>query len=609
MSTPYIVSARKYRPSTFRSVVGQPSLTMTLKNAIESDRLAQAYLFCGPRGVGKTSCARIFAKTINCEHPTADGEACNECESCRAFNEGRSINIVELDAASNNGVDNIRTLNEQVRVPPQSGRYRVFIIDEVHMLSVGAFNAFLKTLEEPPKYVIFILATTEKHKVLPTILSRCQIYDFNRIGVNDIAEHLAYVAESEGVEAEPSALGVIARKADGAMRDALSIFDQVSASCRGHITYQGTIDNLNVLDYEFYFRLTEAFLSGDVPGALLIYKEVRDKGFDSLSFVNGLGTHVRELMVAASEATLPLLEVSADVAERYRAQAVRVKPRWAYAAMEAVNYCDLNYRTSGNKQFLVELTLIRLCQLSDPSGAAESKGMPPRQALREPAQAKAGGRVESSGRQTGGDRSQVQAGSEVRPAAARAVQQSPARVEPGAATTPRATAAGLPGTPAAAKGRPKLMRISVGATAAEPEEPSYAPSGASAPEVAADAGTPVSAERLLESWKSFTEEHPDRQLLNATMRSCQPQATGEPGRFLVLVDNPGQLRELEDSMGLLLPYLRTQTGSGAIELEVKVDEHGERPRVLTRREAFERLLEENDGMRRILGNLGATMVD
>lgn len=609
MSTPYIVSARKYRPSTFRSVVGQPSLTMTLKNAIESDRLAQAYLFCGPRGVGKTSCARIFAKTINCEHPTADGEACNECESCRAFNEGRSINIVELDAASNNGVDNIRTLNEQVRVPPQSGRYRVFIIDEVHMLSVGAFNAFLKTLEEPPKYVIFILATTEKHKVLPTILSRCQIYDFNRIGVNDIAGHLAYVAESEGVEAEASALGVIARKADGAMRDALSIFDQVSASCRGHITYQGTIDNLNVLDYEFYFRLTDAFLSGDVPGALLIYKEVRDKGFDSLSFVNGLGTHVRELMVAASEATLPLLEVSADVAERYRAQAVRVKPRWAYSAMEAVNYCDLNYRTSGNKQFLVELTLIRLCQLSDPSCAADTKGMPPRQALREPAQAQSGAGNESSARQTGGDRSQVQAVSEVRPAAARAVQQSPARVEPGSATTPRATAAGLPGTPAAAKGRPKLMRISVGATAAEPEEPSYAPSGGSAPEVAADAGTPVSAERLLESWKSFTEEHPDRQLLNATMRSCQPQATGEPGRFLVLVDNPGQLRELEDSMGLLLPYLRTQTGSGAIELEVKVDEHGERPRVLTRREAFERLLEENDGMRRILGNLGATMVD
>lgn len=610
MSTPYIVSARKYRPSTFRSVVGQPSLTMTLKNAIESDRLAQAYLFCGPRGVGKTSCARIFAKTINCEHPTSDGEACNECESCRAFNEGRSINIVELDAASNNGVDNIRTLNEQVRVPPQSGRYRVFIIDEVHMLSVGAFNAFLKTLEEPPKYVIFILATTEKHKVLPTILSRCQIYDFNRIGVNDIAEHLAYVAESEGVEAEPSALGVIARKADGAMRDALSIFDQVSASCRGHITYQGTIDNLNVLDYEFYFRLTDAFLSGDVPGALLIYKEVRDKGFDSLSFVNGLGTHVRELMVAASEATLPLLEVSADVAERYRAQAVRVKPRWAYAAMEAVNYCDLNYRTSGNKQFLVELTLIRLCQLSDPSGAAESKGMPPRQALREPAQAQAGVRGESTARQTSGGPSQVQGGREVAGAGAPAAQrtQSQASVQSGAATTPRVAAA-MPGTPAAAKWRPKLMRISVGATAAEPEEPPYAPPSLSAPEVAPKAGTPVSAERLLESWKSFTEEHPDRQLLNATMRSCQPQATGEPGRFLVLVDNPGQLRELEDSMGLLLPYLRTQTGSGAIELEVKVDEHGERPRVLTRREAFERLLEENDGMRRILGNLGATMVD
>lgn len=477
------------------------------------------------------------------------------------------------------------------------------------MLSVGAFNAFLKTLEEPPKYVIFILATTEKHKVLPTILSRCQIYDFNRIGVNDIAEHLAYVAESEGLEAEPSALGVIARKADGAMRDALSIFDQVSASCRGHITYQGTIDNLNVLDYEFYFRLTDAFLSGDVPGALLIYKEVRDKGFDSLSFVNGLGVHLRELMVAASEATLPLLEVSADVAERYRAQAGRVKPKWAYAAMEAVNYCDLNYRTSGNKQFLVELTLIRMCQLSDPSCAADNKGMPPRQALREPAQAQAGAGSESSARPTSGEPSHVQGGREARPAAAPAVQrtQSPVSVQPGTATTLRTTAA-LPGTLAAAKGRPKLMRISVGA-AAEPPEPSYAPAGPSAPEVAKEAGTPVSAEILMESWRSFTEQHPDRQLLNATMRSCLPQPTGEPGRFLVLVDNPGQLRELEDSMGLVLPYLRAQTGNGAIELEVKVDEQGERPKVLTRREAFERMLEENDGMRRILGNLGATMVD
>ena len=338
----YIVSARKYRPSSFKTVVGQKSLTATLKNAIDSDRLAQAYLFCGPRGVGKTSCARIFAKTINCLHPTAEGEACNECESCRAFNEGRSLNIVELDAASNNSVDDIRNLTDQVRVPPQLGKYRVFIIDEVHMLSVAAFNAFLKTLEEPPKYVIFILATTEKHKVIPTILSRCQIYDFTRITINDIVDHLSYVASEEGITAEPAALNVIAQKADGAMRDALSIFDQVAASSMNNITYQSAIANLNVLDYEYYFRLVDAFLQGNVVDSLLIYKEVRDNGFDSLFFVNGLANHIRDLMVAADPRTLPLLEVSNEVGEKYVEQAKRVHPKWCYAAMEHCNSCDLN---------------------------------------------------------------------------------------------------------------------------------------------------------------------------------------------------------------------------------------------------------------------------
>lgn len=577
--------------------MGQPSLTQTLKNAIESDRLAQAYLFCGPRGVGKTSCARIFAKTINCEHPTPEGEACNECESCRAFNEGRSINIVELDAASNNGVDNIRTLNEQVRVPPQSGRYRVFIIDEVHMLSVGAFNAFLKTLEEPPSYVIFILATTEKHKVLPTILSRCQIYDFNRIGVNDIAEHLAYVASQEGVEAEPSALGVIARKADGAMRDALSIFDQVSASCRGHITYQGAIDNLNVLDYEFYFRLVDAFLAGDVTQSLLIYKEVRDKGFDSLSFVNGLGVHLRELMVAASPATLPLLEVSADVAERYGAQAARLKPKWVYAAMEAVNYCDLNYRTSGNKQFLVELTLIRLCQIADPTGATDSKGIPSRPALQQPAQAT------------------------VTPSVTPVSTPAPAQAKRPAAPTAKVTAAqpARPVTPTPkrvatppAAGKHRLMRISLSAVDEASAEPESKPKEyvAEAPQAAQVAeAAPVSIERLRQAWQSFTEQHPDRQLLNATIRTCHPQSTDDPARFLVLVDNPSQQKELEDSMGLLVPYLREHVGSPALSLAVKVDDRGERPKVLTRREAFEKLLSEHEGMRRVLDDLGATLVD
>lgn len=374
MESNYIVSARKYRPSTFRTVVGQQALTHTLKSAIESDRLAHAYLFCGPRGVGKTSCARIFAKTINCLNPTPDHEACNECESCVAFNEQRSYNIVELDAASNNSVDDIRNLIEQVRIPPQIGRYRVFIIDEVHMLSAAAFNAFLKTLEEPPAHAIFILATTEKHKIIPTILSRCQIYDFSRITVHDIVEQLQYIASQEGISAEHSALNVIAQKADGAMRDALSIFDQVAAASEGNITYQSTINNLNVLDHDYYFRLVDAFKKCDVPEALLIYKDVRDHGFDSKFFVNGLAQHLRDLMVACDPKTLCLLEMSDDVAKKFAEQAVTLHPKWYYRAMDLCNTCDLNYPTATNKQFLVELTLIKICQILDPTPSPNNGG-------------------------------------------------------------------------------------------------------------------------------------------------------------------------------------------------------------------------------------------
>ena len=314
----YIVSARKYRPSTFESVVGQRALTTTLKNAIATQKLAHAYLFCGPRGVGKTTCARIFAKTINSMTPTTDGEACNECESCVAFNEQRSYNIHELDAASNNSVDDIRQLVEQVRIPPQIGKYKVYIIDEVHMLSASAFNAFLKTLEEPPRHAIFILATTEKLKILPTILSRCQIYDFNRISVEDTVNHLSYVAAKENITAEPEALNVIAMKADGGMRDALSIFDQVVSFTGGNITYKSVIENLNVLDYEYYFRLTDCFLENRVSDALLLFNDVLNKGFDGSHFITGLSSHCRDLLVSKEAATLPLLEVGASIRQRYQ---------------------------------------------------------------------------------------------------------------------------------------------------------------------------------------------------------------------------------------------------------------------------------------------------
>lgn len=361
----YIVSARKYRPSTFDSVVGQRALTATLKNAIATGKLAHAYLFCGPRGVGKTTCARIFAKTINCLNPTSDGEACNECESCRAFNEQRSYNIHELDAASNNSVDDIRQLVEQVRIPPQVGKYKVYIIDEVHMLSTSAFNAFLKTLEEPPHYAIFILATTEKHKILPTILSRCQIYDFSRIGVDDIVAHLAYVASKEGISAEPEALNVIALKADGGMRDALSVFDQVVSFTDGNITYQSVIENLNVLDYEYYFRLTDYLLEHRVSESLLLLGEVLDKGFDGNHFITGLASHMRDLLVSKDPATVSLLEVGASIRERYKAQAQKCPLSFLYYAMKLCNDCDLNYRNSKNKRLLIELTLIEVAQLTD----------------------------------------------------------------------------------------------------------------------------------------------------------------------------------------------------------------------------------------------------
>lgn len=378
----YIVSARKYRPTTFDSVVGQRALTTTLKNAITTGKLAHAYLFCGPRGVGKTTCARIFAKTINCLHPTQDHEACNACESCQAFNEQRSYNIHELDAASNNSVDDIRSLIEQVRIPPQIGKYKVYIIDEVHMLSQAAFNAFLKTLEEPPHHAIFILATTEKHKILPTILSRCQIYDFNRINVQDTVEHLQYVAGKEGIQAEVEALNVIAQKADGGMRDALSIFDQVVSFTNGHIAYKGVIENLNVLDYEYYFKLTDCFLENKVSDAILLFNDILKKGFDGNHFMTGLASHFRDLLVSKDAQTLPLLEVGASIRERYQEQARKCEAKFLYRAMKLCNDCDINYRTSKNKRLLVELTLIQCAQLTLPDADDLVGGRSPKRQLK-----------------------------------------------------------------------------------------------------------------------------------------------------------------------------------------------------------------------------------
>ena len=378
----YIVSARKYRPSAFDAVVGQEALTTTLKNAIAAGKLAHAYLFCGPRGVGKTTCARIFAKTINCLHPSDNGEACDECESCKAFNEQRSLNIHELDAASNNSVEEIRALIEKVRIPPQVGHYKVFIIDEVHMLSTAAFNAFLKTLEEPPSYVIFILATTEKHKILPTILSRCQVYDFNRMSVQAIVNHLKFVADKEGYAYEPEALNIIAQKADGGMRDALSIFDQTVSFTGGNLTYKKVIENLNVLDYEYYFRLTDHFLKNEAAQCMLVFNEILEKGFEGSHFITGLASHLRDLLVSHDAVTLPLLEVSDSIRAHYQEQSQRCTPKFLYRAIKLCSDCDLNYRASKNKRLLVEITLIQLSQLtleddSAGSGRSPEKSLPP----------------------------------------------------------------------------------------------------------------------------------------------------------------------------------------------------------------------------------------
>ena len=534
----YIVSARKYRPATFRSVVGQKNLTSTLKNSIESGRLAQAYLFCGPRGVGKTSCARIFAKTINCLSPDAEGEACGQCASCKAIEMGNSFNLVELDAASNNSVDDIRQVTEQVNIPPQVGRYRVFIIDEVHMLSTQAFNAFLKTLEEPPAYAVFILATTEKHKVIPTILSRCQIYDFKRITIDDMAEHLAYVASCEGIEADPKALGVIARKADGAMRDALSIFDQVAASTRGKMTYQAVTENLNVLDYDYFFRLVEGFAAGDVPEALLLYKEVRDKGFDSLFFVNSLAQHIRDLMVAADARTVSLLETPADVSERLVKQSGALPLPWYYSAMRILNECDFNYRTAGNKQLLVELTLIRLCQLLAPATPPfdnTDRKIP----LRDPA----GTAPRSAAPQSAGTIPEPAAPYEPEPAAS---------VTPPPATTAEAE---QPLQTTTQKVRPRTFRLSA---AMHTPDVSIEPSR-----------EPFTDAQFFEAWNRFVAENPDQHILASAMREARPVRSGE-FEFSVMVKHPAEQQAFELSTGRILEFLRHELHNELLTIHVEI---------------------------------------
>ena len=601
----YIVSARKYRPQTFMSVVGQAALTATLKNAIANKHLAHAYLFCGPRGVGKTTCARIFAKTINCLNPTANGEACNECESCKAFNEQRSFNIHELDAASNNSVDDIRNLVDQVRIPPQIGKYSVYIVDEVHMLSAAAFNAFLKTLEEPPAHAIFVLATTEKHKIIPTILSRCQIYDFNRITINDTVAHLQYVAKNEGVEAEDMALNVIAQKADGAMRDALSIFDQVVSFCGNKITYQGVISNLNVLDYDYYFRLVDALLQNRVPEALMIFDEVLSKGFEGQHFVGGLSSHLRDLMVSRDEMTLPLLEVGESIAERYKEQSKRCELWWLYKALEYANDCDLAYRASRNKRLLVEVMLIRVAGLI--SGGVQSKKVEPELPLLTVATASGG---QNNAQCTMHNAQCITNGQQIVNAQLAETQDtrhetrdakpevSGMRQEVGAPIVvqmPKVVSVSLKPTPVnVASQLPKKEEVVETIVSNEPVVQELKQSD-------------FTNDDLVRAWRLYAKKIEGELHTSNTMQNFLP-AKGDGVSVVVKLINTMQLEALSRHKRTLEQFLAKELNNSGITVNFMVEEQTDQPIFLTKDENFRRMQDINPDFKRLKSELGLELV-
>ena len=577
----YIVSARKYRPITFDSVVGQAALTTTLKNAVKSGKLAHAYLFCGPRGVGKTTCARIFAKAINCQHPTAEGEACNECESCQSFNEQRSLNIFELDAASNNSVEHIKTLMEQTRIPPQLGRYKVFIIDEVHMLSTAAFNAFLKTLEEPPAHVIFILATTEKHKILPTILSRCQIYDFERMTIRNTVDHLKHVAEKEGITYEEQALAVIAEKADGGMRDALSIFDQAASFCQGNITYEKVIEDLNVLDAENYFQIIDLSISNKVSDIMVLLNNVINKGFDGGLLIQGLAKHVRNVLMAKDPQTLPLLEVSDQQRQRYQEQAKHCETRFLYQALKKMNQCDINYRQSSNKRLLVELTLIEIAQITQPNEEGDSAGRSPRRLkslfkhLMRQAQPKTAA-------------PQVAAAKPVVSSESRDSRNSRDSRESCPSSQPKKAVKlggiGFSWNNLRDQGKPTKINIIPGTiSSAIPQQKN----------------AQFSQEDLELQWMSMCNRMPQELSGIATrMKNMNPTIIELP-QIEVQVDNALVKKEMEDFKGRIVSTLRNGLQNENLSLEIRIAEQKEQAPVLTRRQQFEKLTKENPAIEKL----------
>ncbi|WP_297328909.1 DNA polymerase III subunit gamma/tau [uncultured Bacteroides sp.] len=597
----YIVSARKYRPSTFESVVGQRALTTTLKNAIATGKLAHAYLFCGPRGVGKTTCARIFAKTINCMSPTADGEACNQCESCTAFNEQRSYNIHELDAASNNSVDDIRQLVEQVRIPPQIGKYKVYIIDEVHMLSASAFNAFLKTLEEPPRHAIFILATTEKHKILPTILSRCQIYDFSRIGVEDTVAHLVYVASKEGITAEPEALNVIALKADGGMRDALSIFDQVVSFTGGHITYKSVIENLNVLDYEYYFKLTDFFLENKVSDALLLLNDVLNKGFDGSHFITGLSSHLRDLLISKDSATLPLLEVGASIRDHYQAQAQKCPLPFLYRAMKLCNDCDLNYRISKNKRLLVELTLIQVTQLTA-EGDDISGGRSPKQTIKpiftQPAAAQQQQATPAVSRPQATTQPAIQAG--------KAPKSTTASTHNN--TTQHMPSAGLITQSKEETKIPVMKRSGLGVSIKRPhteeQQKTVTRSTLTQPTAQLEEDFIFNERDVNYYWQEYAGRMPIEQVAIAKRMQNMRATLLNDTTFEVIVDNEIIAKEFVALIPTLENYMREQLKNRKISMTVRISDPEEKVRAYGRVEKFQMMTQKNNALMDLKNEFG-----
>ena len=590
----FIVSARKYRPSTFRTVVGQEALTTTLKNAIAGNKLAHAYLFSGPRGVGKTTCARIFAKTINCLNPTHEYEACNACESCVAFNEQRSYNIHELDAASNSSVDDIRSLIDQVRVPPQIGKYKVYIIDEVHMLSQSAFNSFLKTLEEPPAHAIFILATTEKHKIIPTILSRCQVYDFNRIHIGDIVTHLQYVAKSEGVQTEPEALNIIAQKADGGMRDALSIFDQTVSYTGGNITYRAVIENLNVLDYEYYFKLSEAILAGDVVNCLLILNDILNRGFEGQYIISGISSHFRDLLVCKDRATAQLFQVGSSIREKYISMAQQSSNDFLYKAIELANDCDLNYRLSKNKRLLLELTLIKLCQLKEgnAAGSGEKKkiiepivpqGKISPTATTLPQSGKNVILSEKSERRQQKDERQLQTSQvQNRNTEVQSIEEND--------------------KPAVTKIR-SLSMADMGVSLASINQTQKEEVNNIGEEVRQNGTNLFTEEELVTAWESYAATLKEEVLLKNTMSLYLPRMLNDV-IFEVEVNTELNKQYLTDHSLSILSYLRETLQNGEITMTIRIAEDNAIKKPLTSREIFDEMVQQNPALLKLSDEFG-----